>query len=97
MNINKSEISSKGGLIDDTNEETKKEDLSRDNKLNMNEKIIQEKKDLHKDKLSKNLIEKRDKRFSYHGKIYFFCAIMMLIYQYISYIYFIEIPIIERK
>ena len=56
-----------------------------------------EKKDLHKDKLSKNLIEKRDKRFSYHGKIYFFCAIMMLIYQYISYIYFIEIPIIERK
>ena len=97
MNNNKSEISSKGGLIDDTNEETKKEDLSRDNKLNMNEKIIQEKKDLHKDKLSKNLIEKRDKRFSYHGKIYFFCAIMMLIYQYISYIYFIEIPIIERK
>jgi hypothetical protein len=67
----------------------------------MEEKIIEnnnkEQINLPKDKLAKNLLEKRDKRFSYHGKIYFFCAISMLVYQYISYIYLIEFPIIQRK
>ena len=47
-----------------------------------------------KDNSSKNLMEKRDKKFSYHGKIYFYCAWIMLIYQYFSYIYLIEFPII---
>ena len=66
-------------LIDDTNEEPKRE-----------ENNIQPKKE----NLSNNLIEKRDKKFSYHGKIYFFSACIMLLYQYLSYIYLIEIPII---
>ena len=47
-----------------------------------------------KDNSSKNLMEKKDKKFSYHGKIYFYCAWIMLIYQYFSYIYLIEFPII---
>ena len=71
-------------------------------KENSNNSIEQEKKERDiifkeqdkKDKLSKNLMEKRDKKFSYHGKIYFYCAWIMLIYQYFSYIYLIEFPII---
>ena len=49
-------------------------------------------------KLSKNLInDKKEKRVSYHGKIYFFIAISMLLYQYFSYIILIELPIIQSK
>ena len=84
----------KQGLIDESNEETKKENIQ-ENKIN--EKINQESNNAQKDKLGKNLIEKRDKKFSYHGKIYFALAISMLIYQYFSYIYLIELSIIERK
>ena len=84
----------KQGLIDESNEETKKENI-KENKIN--EKINPESNNAQNDKLSKNLIEKRDKKFSYHGKIYFSLAIAMLIYQYLSYIYLIELPIIERK
>ena len=91
---NTSDINIKPNLIDDSNEETNKTKP-------MEEKIIEnnnkEQINLPKDKLAKNLLEKRDKRFSYHGKIYFFCAISMLVYQYISYIYLIEFPIIQRK
>jgi hypothetical protein len=84
----------KPGLIEEPNDETKKEDMP---KNKTNEKINQDSNNAQKDKLSKNLIEKRDKKFSYHGKIYFALAISMLIYQYFSYIYLIELPIIERK
>ena len=81
-------------MIDESNEETKKEYIQ-ENKIN--EKINPESNNSQNDKLAKNLIEKRDKKFSYHGKIYFSLAIAMLIYQYLSYIYLIELPIIERK
>jgi len=84
----------KQGLIDESNEETKKENIQ-ENKIN--EKINPESNNAQNDKLAKNLIEKRDKKFSYHGKIYFSLAISMLIYQYLSYIYLIELPIIQRK
>ena len=84
----------KQGLIDESNEETKKENIQ-ENKIK--EKINPESNNAQNDKLAKNLIEKRDKKFSYHGKIYFSLAISMLIYQYLSYIYLIELPIIQRK
>lgn len=49
-------------------------------------------------KLSKTLInEKKEKKSSYRGKIYFFVAILMIIYQYLSYIFLIELPIIQSK
>ena len=49
-------------------------------------------------KLSKTLLnEKKEKKNSYHGKLYFFIAISMLLYQYLSYIFLIELPIIESK
>ena len=49
-------------------------------------------------KLAKTLLnDKNSKRNSYHGKIYFYIAISMLLYQYLSYIYLIEIPIIQSK
>ena len=88
------DINTKPGLIDDINDEPKKESI-KEEKLNENK--IQESTSVPKDKLAKNLLEKRDKKFSYHGKIYFCLAISMLIYQYLSYIYLIEIPIIQRK
>ena len=88
------DINTKPGLIDDTNDEPKKECIKEEK---INENKIQESTGVPKDKLAKNLLEKRDKKFSYHGKIYFCLAISMLIYQYISYIYLIEIPIIQRK
>ena len=88
------DINTKPGLIDDTNDEPKKEKI-KDDKINENK--IQESTNVPKDKLAKNLLEKRDKRFSYHGKIYFCLAISMLIYQYLSYIYLIEFPIIQSK
>ena len=84
------------GLIDDTNEDTKKE-TSKEEKINDNNIPQEANSNIPKDKLANNLIEKRDKRFSYHGKIYFFCAVSMLLYQFFSYIYLIEFPIIERK
>ena len=84
------------GLIDDTNEDTKKE-TSKEEKINDNHIPQETNSNIPKDKLANNLIEKRDKRFSYHGKIYFFCAVSMLLYQFFSYIYLIEFPIIERK
>ena len=75
---NTSDINIKPNLIDDSNEETNKTKP-------MEEKIIEnnnkEQINLPKDKLAKNLLEKRDKRFSYHGKIYFFCAISMLVFN----------------
>ena len=76
-----SDMNTKPGLIDDTNDEPKKEKI-KDDKINENK--IQESTNVPKDKLAKNLLEKRDKRFSYHGKIYFCLAISMLIYQYLS-------------
>ena len=88
------DIITKPGLIDDTNNEPKKESIKEEK---INENKIQESTGVPKDKLAKNLLEKRDKKFSYHGKIYFCLAISMLIYQYLSYIYLIEIPIIQRK
>ena len=89
-----SDMNTKPGLIDDTNDEPKKECIKEEK---INENKIQESTNVPKDKLAKNLLEKRDKRFSYHGKIYFCLAISMLIYQYLSYIYLIEFPIIQRK
>ena len=92
---NTSDINIKSNLIDDSNEDTKKtksiEEKIPERKLNDQQQTIP------KDKLAKNLLEKRDKKFSYHGKIYFFLAISMLTYQYLSYIYLIEFPIIQRK
>ena len=50
------------------------------------------------DKLSKILLnEKKEKKKSYNGKIYFYIAISMLLYQYLSYIFLVEIPIIQGK
>jgi hypothetical protein len=50
------------------------------------------------EKLSKTLLnEKKDKKKSYNGKIYFYIAISMLLYQYLSYIFLIEVPIIQSK
>ena len=50
------------------------------------------------DKLSKILLnEKKEKKKSYNGKIYFYIAISMLLYQYLSYIFLIEVPIIQSK
>lgn len=54
--------------------------------------------DVKENKLSKNLLnEKKDKKNSYYGKLYFIIAITMLLYQYSSYIFFIELPIIQGK
>jgi len=93
---NTSDINIKQNLIDDSNEDTKKT-KSMEEKIPENKINEQQQQNIPKDKLAKNLIEKRDKRFSYHGKIYFFLAISMLTYQYLSYIYLIEFPIIQRK
>ena len=95
-----SDVDNKPGLIDDSNENTKKQSINniKNNINNINkEDNINVPNNIKKDKLTKNLIEKRDKKFSYHGKIYFFCAISMLLYQYFSYIYLIELPIIQSK
>ena len=92
---NTSDIKINANLIDDSNEETKKT-KSMEEKIPEN-KINDQQQNVPKDKLAKNLLEKRDKKFSYHGKIYFFLAISMLTYQYLSYIYLIELPIIQRK
>ena len=54
--------------------------------------------DVKENKLTKNLLnEKKDKKNSYYGKLYFVIAISMLLYQYFSYIFFIELPIIQGK
>ena len=61
------------------------------NNINKNE-------DVKENKLSKNLLnEKKDKKNSYYGKLYFVIAITMLLYQYFSYIFLIELPIIRGK
>ena len=80
---------------------------SNKNEIDSTPKEINEPKDLSyivkKDekkeyKLSKTLLnEKKEKKNSYHGKIYFYIAITMLLYQYLSYIFLIELPIIQRK
>jgi hypothetical protein len=63
---------------------------------NINNMIKNE--DVKENKLSKNLLnEKKDKKNSYFGKLYFVIAISMLLYQYSSYIFFIELPIIRGK
>ncbi len=94
---NTSDIDNQPGLIDDTNNDQKKESLKTiKNDINKRENINTP-NDIKNEKLRKNLIEKRDKKFSYHGKLYFFCAISMLLYQYFSYIYLIELPIIQSK
>ena len=63
---------------------------------NINNMIKNE--DVKENKLSKNLLnEKKDKKNSYYGKLYFVIAITMLLYQYSSYIFFIELPIIQGK
>ena len=63
---------------------------------NINNTIKNE--DVKENKLSKNLLnEKKDKKNSYYGKLYFVIAISMLLYQYSSYIFFIELPIIRGK
>ena len=50
------------------------------------------------DKLSNILLnEKKEKKKSYNGTIYFYIAITMLLYQYLSYIFLVEIPIIQSK
>ena len=54
--------------------------------------------EVRENKLSKNLLnEKKDKKNSYYGKLYFVIAITMLLYQYSSYIFLIELPIIQGK
>ena len=54
--------------------------------------------DVKENKFTKNLLnEKKDKKNSYYGKLYFVIAISMLLYQYSSYIFFIELPIIQGK
>ena len=63
---NTSDINIKSNLIDDSNEETKKtksiEEKIPERKLNDQQQTVP------KDKLAKNLLEKRDKKFSYHRK-----------------------------
>ena len=94
---NTSDIDNQPGLIDDSNNDLKKENLN-NIKNDINKRAnINTPNDIKNEKLSKNLIEKKDKKFSYHGKLYFFCAITMLLYQYFSYIYLIELPIIQSK
>ena len=54
--------------------------------------------DIKENKLNKNLLnDKKEKKSSYHGRIYFFIAIIMLLYQYFSYMFFIELPNIQSK
>ena len=75
--------------------------LSQFNNTNNNTiKEIQsiENEEKKEEKLSKTLLnEKKDKKKSYNGKIYFYIAISMLLYQYLSYIFLIEVPIIQSK
>ena len=82
LNNNKSEI-------DSTPKDTKDpQDLS----------YIVKKEENKDNKLSKNLLnDKKEKKNSYHGKIYFYIAISMLLYQYLSYVFLIELPIIQSK
>ena len=82
----RNKFKNEGNLIDDDKEEQgSKKDIN-DNNNNNNEQ--------KKENITNKLIEKKEKKFSYHGKIYFFSVCIMLIYQYLSYIYLIEIPII---
>ena len=71
---------------------TKKEKDIQDISNNINK---EEKKE---NKLSKNLLsERKEKKNSYHGQIFFYIAISMLLYQYLSYVFLIEVPIIQSK
>ena len=72
-----------------TKEEKEKQDIT---------DMIKKEEKIDINKLSKTLLnDKKQKRNSYHGKIYFYIAVSMLLYQYLSYINLIEIPIIQSK
>lgn len=92
MNINNINISK----FNNTNDITAKEKISNEQQQDIN--ISSKKEEQKEDKLSKNLLNvKKDKKKLCNGKIYFFIAILMLLYQYLSYIFLIEIPIIQSK
>ena len=80
-------------LFDIKNKFTKEDSDKSNNQEKKEENNIQ-KEEIKDDNISKNLVEKKDKKFSYHGKIYYLTAWIMLLYQYFSYIYLIELPII---
>ncbi len=91
INIKTKMLSQKNNINDNSNP-------SKDNKEEKDTNYIIKKEENKENKLSKTLLnEKKEKRNSYHGKIYFFIAISMLLYQYLSYIFLIEKPIIESK
>lgn len=72
--------------------------LAREIKEQQNINNMIKNEEVKENKLSKNLLnEKKDKKNSYYGKLYFVIAITMLLYQYSSYIFFIELPIIQGK
>ena len=95
------QIDLKNKILSQNNNNNNKKDISIPTKEEKDKQDItdmiknEEKPD---NKLSKNLLnDKKQKRNSYHGKIYFYIAVSMLLYQYLSYVYLIEIPIIQSK
>ena len=88
LSQNKNNNNTKNDISIPTKEEKDKQDIA--NMIKNEEKTD--------NKLSKNLLnDKKQRRNSYHGKIYFYIAVSMLLYQYLSYVYLIEIPIIQSK
>ena len=82
--------------FNNTNNNTIKEIQSIEQQQDINNMIKNEEK--KEEKLSKTLLnDKKEKKKSYNGKIYFYIAISMLLYQYLSYIFLIEVPIIQSK
>ena len=94
------QIDLKNKILSQNNNNNNKKDISIPTKEEKDKQDITDmiKNEEKTDKLSKNLLnDKKQKRNSYHGKIYFYIAVSMLLYQYLSYVYLIEIPIIQSK
>lgn len=90
----------KNTIISKINNSNLNDISSNEGQLNKQQDIdnINKKEDKKEDKLSKTLLnEKKEKKKSYNGKIYFYIAISMLLFQYLSYLFLIEMPIIQSK
>lgn len=88
----KKKITTQKNSISDVSTLAKEIIEQKDNNYNIKNEDIKE------NKLNKNLLnDKKEKKSSYHGRIYFFIAIIMLLYQYFSYMFFIELPNIQSK
>lgn len=81
-----------GGHNNDISIPTKEEKNIQNNSNRFNKEENKE------NKLSKNLLnERKERKKSLQGKIFFYIAISMLLYQYLCYVLLIEVPIIESK